>query len=340
MQIIQEPFLTLLGRRDTRFVIPMFQRVYSWNARQCDELWEDVIRAGKTDVNTPHFMGMLLYSADTESWHGIEQLDIIDGQQRMTTLSLLLCAFARYLDESEANADGVTTAGLYARFLRLEGEQAAAGKLVLSFRDRETLYALVGCGDMPEEPAERLKDNLELFYGHMREPGFDAGQLWRGLNRLQVASVLLTREDSPQLVFESLNSKGMSLCTADRIRNYIVVSDETDETGIFEHCWLPLEQLAVDAPDGLTLNAVIVTWMAARYRNVRIFDESEVYGLFKTCLREEHGGDLPSLLEDVKAHFQKLLENEELREEALADAQVWMKGKPKNLISEYKMFGD
>lgn len=340
MQIIQEPFLALLGRKDTRFVIPMFQRVYSWNARQCDELWEDIMRAGEADADTPHFMGMLLYSADTESWHGIEQLDVIDGQQRMTTLSLLLCAFARYLDESKTDVEGVAAADLFARFLRLEGEQVAAGKLVLSFMDRDTLYALVGCGTMPDEPAERLKGNLELFCGHMREPGFDAMQLWRGLNRLQVASVLLAHEDSPQLVFESLNSKGMALSTADRIRNYIVVSDEADETGMFEHCWLPLEQLAIGAPDGLTLNAAIVAWMAARYRNVRIFDESEVYGIFKTRLRDEYGGDLPSLLEDVKEHFQTLLVDERLREEALADMEVWISGKPKNLISEYKMFGD
>ena len=345
MQIVQESFLDLLGKPDTRFVIPVFQRVYSWDARQCEELWEDVMQVGvQTGEDAePHFMGMLLYSADTESWHGAAQLDVIDGQQRMTTLSLLLCAFARYLDETGVHVGGLDANGVFGNYLRLGMGAQATGKLTLSFMDRDTLYALIGVGTMPAEPAGRLIDNLELFYAKMKEPGFDPQQLWRGLERLQVASILLSHDDSPQLVFESLNSKGMALSTADRIRNYVVVSDEAEGTvegGVFERRWLPLERLAAESGCGLDVTTIVHAWLSGKYRATRIFDKSEIYGLFKSSLRSEYNGDIDRALCDVANYARSLIGNDDFRVKTLADTERWVNGKPKELISEYKMFGD
>lgn len=344
MEINQGKLIDFLGTENTRFVIPVFQRVYSWDARQCDELWEDVMRAGAPDDDSePHFMGMLLYSVETELFNGNVQLNVIDGQQRVTTVSLLICALARYLDETGREANGLAARDLFDRYLRISAGAQVSGKLVLSFMDRDTLFALVGKGTMPEEPAGRLIDNLELFYGKMQEPGFDANRLWRGIDRLQIAAVKLDHDDSPQLVFESLNSKGMALSTADRIRNFCVILDDAAnqaEGGVFERCWAPLEQLATEAPDDMTVNAILNAWLAGKYRTMRIFDESEVYGAFKTCLREEYGNDVESLLGDVAQYASMLLADEERRAEDFENAERWISGKPKDLISEYKMFGD
>ena len=345
MQIQQESFLDLMGKPGARFVIPVFQRVYSWDARQCNELWEDIMNAGAQPEGDaePHFMGMLLYSADTETWQGAQQFDVIDGQQRMTTLSLLLCALARYLDETGTQAGGLSAGDVFARYLRVNTENGAAGKLTLSFMDRETLYALTGTGMMPAEPAGRLIDNLELFYAKMQEDDFNVSQLWRGLERLQVASILLAHDDNPQLVFESLNSKGMALSTADRIRNFIVVTDEADgheRNGLFERCWLPLEQLAASADCDLDVTTVVHAWLCGKYRETRIFDKSEAYGLFKSCLRTNYQGAVEPLLADVTDYTRKLIDDAEFRTEQLTDAERWIAGKPKELISEYKMFGD
>ena len=345
MQIKQERFLDLMGVENTRFVIPVFQRVYSWDARQCNELWDDIMNIGaaNTDEADSHFMGMLLYAADTETWHGAAQLDVIDGQQRMTTMTLLLCALARYLDEENVRVADFGAAELFDRYLRVGTGAKATGKLTLSFMDRDTLYALVGVGTMPAEPAGRLIDNLELFYAKMHEPGFDVEQLWHGLARLNVASILLDHDDSPQLVFESLNSKGMALSTADRIRNLIVVTDEACEQvddGLFERKWTPFESLLAGAPDGLDVTSATHAWLAGRYRDTRIFDKSEVYGLFKSRLRDEYRGDLEAALTALTDYARKLVSDEDLRAEALADAERWVAGKPKELISEYKMFGD
>ena len=336
MEIKQERFIDLLGRNGTRFVIPVFQRVYSWNARQCEELWGDIMTTGARGADEPHFMGMLLCMPDSESWQGTEQLDVIDGQQRMTTLTLLLCALARFLDENDASAGGHSASDLLTRFLRT----GDVGKLALSSMDRDTLFALVGVSAMPEEPAGRLIDNLELFFGKMQEAGFDAEQLWRGIEQLEVASVLLAHDDSPQLVFESLNSKGMALALADRVRNFIVVSDNANGTaGLFEKSWQPLERLVAHSDDH-AVTAAMTAWLAGTFRDVRIFDESEVYGVFKRCLREEFHDDVAALLADVAAYAEKLLGDETLRAEELENAERWTAGKPKDLISEYKMFGD
>ena len=313
MQIVQQPVLEVLQSEGVRFVIPVFQRVYSWNARQCEELWGDIMRAGRT--GEPHFMGMLLLARDPEAHGGLEQMDVIDGQQRMTTLMLLLAALRP-----------------------VEGNLAP---LALSSLDRATLEALVCGDDLPEEPAGRLVDNYLLFARKAEEPGFDAETLRAGLCLLKVATVTLGPGDSPQLVFESLNSKGMALSTADRVRNLIVTTfDGEEQDRLFGEAWLPFERQVAQADAAATTTDVLHAWLAQRYRSVRILDESEVYGVFKTCLNDEFGGSLERALADVRAYGERFLADAGFRDEARARAEEWVAGKPEESVSEFKLFGD
>lgn len=361
MDIEQKPFLDVLGAPDERYVIPVFQRVYSWSTRQCEELWDDAMRAG--DEGAPHFMGLLLFVPEAEAWSGCSQLDVIDGQQRMTTLTLLLSAFGDYLEASagtpaqgipedrpDANAadDPIGNAmpsatEIRARYL-VAGEKAQSAKLVLSQMDRDTLALIVGAadaGDVPEEPAQRLLDNKGVFSGKMHDPSFDPHVLWRGLQLLEIACVTMSPQDSPQLVFESLNSKGMPLTTADRVRNLIIASTAgAEQERLYEQRWVPLEEAAANASEPQTVTGILEAWLAARYRKVRIFDRSDVYGVFKTCLREEYGGSLESLLSDVSGYAERFLDDADFREGQKAAAEEWTAGKPEKSVSEFKMFGD
>ena len=313
MNIVQQPILEALGAPNTRYAIPVFQRVYSWNARQCDELWEDIVRAGRT--HEPHFMGMLLFMADPDSRDGYAQVDVIDGQQRMTTMMLLISA------------------------LKPEGVKLAP--LVLSQMDRDTFEAIVAGDELPDEPAERLIANYQLFSQKAGEPGFDREAFIEGLGLLQVATAILGPNDSPQLVFESLNSKGMALTTADRVRNLLIASTSGEEQDrLYEELWMPLEDKAESAEPAATVTEVLHAWLAPRYRSVRILDESEVYGVFKTCLRDEYGGSLERALTEVNAYGERYLSDEDFRENAREKAQEWVAGKPEKLISEFKLFGD
>lgn len=344
MNIQQQRFLDVLGRESTRFTIPVFQRVYSWNARQCEELWDDVLKAGKDEES--HFMGMLLYSRDADSAHGDEVLNVIDGQQRMTTLMLLLVAFRGWLVNMSATrsmpASIPSADEIASRYLVAGKDAHATCKLSLSSMDNQTLAALVGTEDPSDEMAERLMDNCLVFSKKMAQPSFDPALFWRGLNELEVASVLLEPDDSPQLVFESLNSKGMPLSTADRIRNYLIVSTKEEELErVYEQRWLPLEERVENAADvSASLTDVVHAWLAARYRSVRIFDPGDVYGLFKTRLQDEFGGSLEHALDALAQYCDNYLADGELRAKADEAASEWIAGKPEKSVSEYKMFGD
>ena len=112
------------------------------------------------------------------------------------------------------------------------------------------------------------------------------------------------------------------------------------DDGVFERCWLPLERLVADAKCGIDVTTLVHAWLATAFRRIRIFDKSEIYGLFKNRLHNEFGDDMEALLNDVSAYARQLFDDDELRAEDLADAERWVAGKPKELISEYKMFGD
>ena len=323
MRIEQKKMLDFLGMPGARFAIPVFQRVYSWNARQCEELWDDCLQAGET--GEPHFMGLVLYAPDPD---GGGVLSVIDGQQRLTTLSLLIAATGRR--------------DLAARCLNAFDRSSAKPKckLVLSGADAPTLAALVGVDEMPEEPASRLVENYLLFKEKVDcLPDIDS--LMRGLEALEIAAVELAPEDSPQLVFESLNSKGMALSTADRVRNLIVASTQGDEQdALFEGKWLPLEGRAAAADPPATMTDILHAWLAEQFRSERIFDQSEVYGLFKRYLDDRFHDSLESALDDLSHYADRYLTDADMRTEADASVELWVAGKPDELISEYKMFGD
>ena len=104
MQTEKTVFLDLLGMPATRFVIPAYQRLYSWRERQCRELWLDLHRAARADAT--HFIGTLLYSHEDPDADGRQRLAVIDGQQRLTTMTLLIEALRRHLEEIlAANAE-------------------------------------------------------------------------------------------------------------------------------------------------------------------------------------------------------------------------------------------
>ena len=339
MQITQESFLNFLGQPKARFVIPVFQRVYSWSARQCTELWDDIMAAGATGER--HFTGIVLYSVDPEGWNGCRQIDIIDGQQRMTTLTLLLTALSDHLSATRTSVAGQNAPMIQYRYLKVSGGGTEASKMLLSQMDRDTLAALVGAGSPPEESAQRLLDNLMLFGQLMTADDFDPETLWRGLGALEIASVQLEAEDSPQTVFESLNSKGMPLNLADRVRNLLIASSsDAEQDRLLKERWIPLEDLTANAEEPTDVTCVMQSWLAQRYRQVRIFEPGEVYGVFKRCLRDEYDSSFDRLLADLSQFAHRFLDDQEFREKAVALSQRWIADMPEESISELKLFGD
>ena len=212
MRATQARFLDLLGADRTQFIIPVYQREYSWERPQLEDLWNDVTLAGKDGMT--HFIGSFLYIPEEDSTAtSIHRKLLIDGQQRMTTLSLLLAALLDYLDEDDSRAQFLTD--LSPKSLRksylfnddYRGESRY--KLVLSMDDKATMQSLVDGTKLPQSPIRRLVEAKAFFTDNIRSGRVSPETLWNGLNKLVIIDTELNpNEDNAQLIFESMNSKG------------------------------------------------------------------------------------------------------------------------------------
>jgi uncharacterized protein with ParB-like and HNH nuclease domain len=240
----QDILLTVFMDGARQFVIPIFQRDYSWGTKHCKQLWEDVLRIGQDASAKAHFMGSVVYIAAGDINADVPRWLVIDGQQRLTTMSLLLTAFRDRLKTTESSDDWPTPEAIEDRFLRnrhAKGDRRA--KLALRRADHETLCALVDGKAPPSTTARNIDDNYKFFVERLADA--DLAAVWRGVAKLVVVHVSLSRgQDDPQLIFESLNSTGMDLTQADLIRNFVLMRlDEDQQSRLYAEHWQPMEAL-------------------------------------------------------------------------------------------------
>ena len=234
-------------RQSSQFVIPIYQRTYSWTAKECQELWNDILRTGSNNDITAHFLGSIvyiekgLYQVSSQS-----PLLVIDGQQRLTTVTLLIIALANALGDTEEPVDGFSQRKLRNYYLLNpdeDGEQHY--KLILSQTDKDSLLAILDKTDRPRDYSIRVTENLKLFESLIEniESKYDLASVCKGLAKLLVVDVALSRDqDNPQLIFESMNSTGRELSQADLIRNYILMGLEPQlQTRLYKQYWRPME---------------------------------------------------------------------------------------------------
>jgi uncharacterized protein with ParB-like and HNH nuclease domain/predicted transport protein len=231
-------------KKSPQFVIPIYQRTYSWTEKECRQLWDDIVRCGSSDKIAVHFVGSIVYveSGLSQVTHQAPLL-VIDGQQRLTTVSLLLAALAQQV------ADGEPFEGFSQRKIRnyylVNPEETGDRhfKLLLSQTDKETLKALVSDGESPEQASIRINANFASFKRWLGEGKVELATLCRGLAKLVVVDIALVRDqDNPQLIFESMNSTGKELSQADLIRNFILMGLEPNlQTKLYEQFWRPME---------------------------------------------------------------------------------------------------
>lgn len=231
-------------KRSQQFVIPIYQRTYSWTLEQCRQLWEDVMRAGQRDDIPAHFIGSVVYiEQGLYQVSGISPLLVIDGQQRLTTAMLLLEALSRHLGENEV-IDGFSAMKLRNYYLLNPYESGERNyKLLLTQTDKESLLALIRQKPLPENCSLRVRENFEYFYDQISKLHGDFMALCQGLSKLLIVDVALNRgQDNPQLIFESMNSTGKALSQADLVRNYVLMGLEPEhQTQLYDDYWRPME---------------------------------------------------------------------------------------------------
>jgi len=292
-------------QKSPQFVIPIYQRTYSWTNKQCRQLWDDILRAGSSDAVAVHFIGSIVYIEQglSQVTHQAPLL-VIDGQQRLTTVSLLIESLARALGEGEP-VDGFSAAKLRHYYLSNQLESGDRYfKLLLSQTDNASLKAIIQNSEQPKEPSLRVTQNFELFAELLAGQKGDLAPVCRGLAKLVVVDIALSRDqDNPQLIFESMNSTGKELSQADLIRNFILMGlDPGLQTRLYEEYWRPMEQDFGQEAYGTQFDSFMRHYLTVRMGDIP--REREVYEAFKDYSRTTpvQAAGIEALVKEIRAY--------------------------------------
>lgn len=306
MKAIEANLLKFL-KKSSQFVIPIYQRHYAWTQAQCQQLWADVLRAGRSEAVHTHFLGSVVYiERGLSNVMQSQALLVIDGQQRLTTTTLLLAALANHF---EIQGIPELLEAFSAKKLRNyyllnpdeEGERHF--KLILSDTDKDTLLAILQNTPLPAEASTRIVQNYALFQAWIATT---AGQgelaaICQGLAKLVIVDVSLDRgQDNPQLIFESMNSTGLDLNQADLIRNYLLMGLEPHlQRELYTRYWRPMERAFGQAAYVQHFDAFMRHYLTTKTGDIP--NVREVHAAFKTFARS-FAGDIRALVADIHTY--------------------------------------
>ncbi|MBC7525772.1 MAG: DUF262 domain-containing protein [Flavobacterium sp.] len=298
-----------LSSNKTQFVIPVYQRNYDWTMGQCKQLLDDILEVGKSKKMNAHFIGSIVYvHDDVYTASRIKELTVIDGQQRLTTLTIVYLVLHRLAKDlnNEVLVNEISETYLINKF---SPEEEKLKLRPTENNDRALKYLLRS--DETEEYSDfsKLIDNFNYFKGRITEENYQT--VLKGLSKLMFVEVSLDREkDDPQRIFESLNSTGLELAQADLIRNYILMGlNRRDQNKIYQNYWELIEKLAKDE----TLNVSRVSDFIRDYltlENKNIPNKGKVYLEFKAKYPTTTLGELEQNLAGIKSlvkHYNKLI---------------------------------
>ncbi|WP_231254215.1 DUF262 and DUF1524 domain-containing protein [Helicobacter pylori] len=292
--------LDFIGKsQEKQFVIPIYQRVYSWKKEQCKQLWDDIIKTGGNDQIKGHFIGSIVFVHDGIYTTNYNELLIIDGQQRLTTITLLFIALRDYLNDEDKFLEKFSRQKIQNRYLINSDEKGDKKfKLILSEPDRDTLLSLIDENRRkPNEPSLKIMENFKLFEEWIRKNTDKLETIFKGLDKLMVVEISLERGKNPQLIFESMNSTGKDLTQTDLIKNYILMGLEPEKQKIFyKKYWRAMEE---NFKQNETLfNQFVRYYLTIKTKTPNI---NEVYEAFKRY-QQEMGIETEALLQDLQKY--------------------------------------
>ncbi|MEH2012030.1 DUF262 domain-containing protein [Nostoc sp.] len=301
MKATETNFLKFLDG-NKQLIIPIYQRPYSWTITQCQQLWNDVLRAANDDRISGHFIGSLVHMADSiYLTAAIPKLLVIDGQQRLTTLTLILSILSKAIkatsEEFDITSDALEDFYLFNRHAK--GNERY--KLLLNQKDRETLIFLLEDKEIPDNSSPRIVENYRHFDSQIRKLDIDLNSLYRGICKLMIVEISLERDrDDPQLIFESLNSTGLELSEADKIRNYVLMGLQPDEQEeIYKYYWHPMEQNFDNMGNSEIFDRFIRDYLTIKSRSGTIPNIKDVYSSFKVYVQGQKNTLIKNIVADI-----------------------------------------
>lgn len=269
-----------LSTEGTTHVVPVYQRQYRWTIGGCERLLGDLRAVARTDAGQTHFFGSILFT-ETSIGEETERM-LVDGQQRVTTLMLLIAAIRDTLSGTDEAISGVLN--------RILQHPTREGQTRLKLREEsERELADIVFGRLVSQhggAVSYLQENYDFFIQEIRD---DALEIWRGLQKLVHVAISLEAHANPQQVFESLNSTGTRLRNHELIHNYVLMGlTEQQQTEIEEAYWIPIEQNTGDAIDGFLRDYLIL-------KTGRDSDFTGEHGIYKVFKHEFPAPKYPSL---------------------------------------------
>ncbi|EJB64790.1 DUF262 domain-containing protein [Helicobacter pylori] len=285
-------FFALTG---TIFSIPVYQRNYTWKEGNCKKLLQDIINISQNKKT--HFMGSITYILhlidDEKSLRKLQEFVIIDGQQRITTIMLLLKAIETKIPNEEVKKEIDGLLNLSGQKLRLKPIKSdkEAFDLVMQNRSHE-----IQC-------VSQIKDNYKFFTKELDNyisKGYRIEEIYGAFLRLKIVAIgLELGEDDPQVVFESINATGVQLKGLDLIRNYLMMGENSDrQKHLYDTYWVPLEDWLGEKD----LNEFILTYLRIYFEDKLKKEEREVYYALKDRHRENFPNDIQGLMSDMREY--------------------------------------
>ncbi|EMH36159.1 hypothetical protein HMPREF1425_00590 [Helicobacter pylori GAM71Ai] len=284
--------------QNNQFVIPIYQRVYSWEKEQCKQLWDDIIKIGGNDKMNGHFIGSILYVLDGNT--PSSPLLIIDGQQRLTTITLLCIALKNHSSDEVKILEKFSRKEIESYLINGDKDGDKKFRLILSESDKDTLLSLIDKNKRkPSEPSVKIMENFKLFEKWISENTDKLETIFKGLEKLMIVWIALEKgKDDPQLIFESMNSKGIELTQTDLIRNYIVMETEVEkQEDFYNGYWRAMEE-------NFKQNETLFNRFVRHYLTIKtgkIPKEKRVYEAFKDYQQKE-GIEIEDLLKDLQKY--------------------------------------
>lgn len=233
-------FSDVLEKNKRVFKVPVYQRNYDWSNIQCEKLFRDIIKAN--EKNCQHFTGTIVYIDDVNGGSGLNEVLIIDGQQRITTVYILLKAL---YDASKGISTHVESEVKEVMFNRRCDEEYKV-KLKPVKSDNEQLMYLIKDKIDKMDRSSNVYKNYNTFKNlidEALEKDLELNDILNGIKKLEIVEIILDKlqGDEPQKIFESINSTGLELSLADLVRNYLLM-DDTKQDELYEEYWLEIEK--------------------------------------------------------------------------------------------------
>ena len=273
---------------DKRFVIPVYQRNYDWKIENCKQLYDDLKKIMKRGRKT-HFFGSIVSVHNDGEFN---EYMVIDGQQRLTTISLLLLAMYNLMKQGILKSQkGNLAEKIYKTYLIDEWQEDDTKIKLKPVKNDQTAFKRLFGEESEYIPNSNLTINYHYFYSCIQKEEITIDDLYEAITKLEIINITLNKDDNPQLIFESLNSTGLALSEGDKIRNFILMGLPKEQQILFyEKYWNKIEvcteyEVSIFIRDYLSVKQQVIPAM------------NKVYFTFKSYVEENESETEPLLQE-------------------------------------------